>query len=260
MGESKRRKAAGDYAAKDPAARTWATGKLRIEANDNHCFDWEGTRQDAIDSQRFYLDVVNTLGISAESYAKRAAGYLMAFGMPQVNDPDQRPSNFGGRWEAIDISLHRAAVLWLELLEHVPNTGKKLEDVFVGKSLTVFFIGDKDGLIDDTVRELKGQPLSGEEFQMAVAVLEDHKLDPDDAVSISMADISAIMGRQWLPEDLPEEPIYVPRIPRDAKEADAMMQTLTVLTDTTRPGRGIREYAGYTNAELLRGQPGVRVR
>lgn len=56
------------------------------------------------------------------------------------------------------------------------------------------------------------------------------------------------------------EPVYVPRIPRDAEEAKAMQQTLTVFMDTVNPSKGVRDYAGYTQDELMRGKPGVRVR
>jgi hypothetical protein len=57
----------------------------------------------------------------------------------------------------------------------------------------------------------------------------------------------------------------VPRIPRDAAEADAMLQILRVMADTTAPGTetaedAIRSYAGYTNDELLCGRPAVIVR
>src|SRR6266436_5416217 len=86
-----------------------------------------------------------------------------------------------------------------------------------GKSLLVAFIGDRNQILNETTRELSGQPFSGEEFSMTVAVLDDYKLNPDDAVSITMTDLCAIMGRTPVPEDLPEEPVYVPRIPLDAK-------------------------------------------
>jgi hypothetical protein len=39
-----------------------------------------------------------------------------------------------------------------------------------------------------------------------------------------------------------------------------MMQTLTVTVDATNPQQGVRDYAGYTDAELMRGKPAVRVR
>ena len=52
----------------------------------------------------------------------------------------------------------------------------------------------------------------------------------------------------------------MPRIPRDAAEADAMMQSFTILGDATRPVAdpkdSLRYYAGYSEAELLRGGVG----
>jgi hypothetical protein len=256
MGEAKRK-------AQHQAGRTWATGKLRIEANDVHCFDWNGTKQDAVDLQRRYLDVVNSMGIDAKSYAARAAGYLMAFGMPTVGEPDRRPSNFGKPWDRADIELYRAAVRWSALREHVPNTGQRLEDVFVGKSLLVVFIGEKKAILDDTVRELKGEPFSDGHFTMTAAVIDDYKLDPDKAVCMQMRDLLALAGRQC-PDGQRDDLIYVPRIPRDAMEAKAMLQMLTITADATKPvanpADAMRTYAGYTDDELRRGRPAVMVR
>lgn len=257
MGEAKRKK-------QHQTGRTWAKGRLRIEANDVHCFDWNGTRQDAINLQKRYLDFGNKLGISAESYAKRAAGYLMAYGMPKVGEPDRRPSNFGRPWDRADIELYHAAILWSALREHVPNTGQRLEDVFVGKSLLVAFIGDKKEMINETIRELKGQPFSGGQFTMTVAVIEDYRLDPDDAVCMNEGELFTL-AKGKCPEGLRhDDVVYVPRIPHDAAEADAMLRMMTILTDATKPFAKpedvIRTYAGYTEAELMRGKPGLRVR
>ena len=254
MGEAKRKKAAGEN-------RTWAKGSLRIEANGELCFEWNGTRDDAIELKKLYLDNVGLSGLSAESFAKRAAGYLMAFGMPRVGDPDRRPSSLGADWQLIDVAMYRAAVVWMVLDEFVPSKGRKTEELFVGKSLLVMLEGDKNQILKDTQRELQGQPFSGHEFQMTTGVLDDYLLDLDEAIPVSMRELYRIMGRgEPLPEDLPDEPVYVPRVPRDAVEADAMLQTLTVLTDITKAPGWIREYAGYTNAEMLRGQPGVVVK
>jgi hypothetical protein len=214
MGEAKRK-------AKMTGARTWATGKIRVEANDELCFEWIGTQQEAIEQNKRYLDAVSRVSaVSAEAYAKRAAGYLMCFGMPEAGDPDLRPSFLGEVWRAGDVELYRLAVLWSVMREHIPNTGQKIEDVFVGKSLMVAFIGDKTQIIANTEEELKGLPFSGEEYSMTVAVLDDHRLNPDDALGVKMADLCAIMGRPALPEDLPNELVYVPRIPLDAAEAE----------------------------------------
>ena len=47
----------------------------------------------------------------------------------------------------------------------------------------------------------------------------------------------------------------MPRIPRDAVEADAMLQTLTVLTDITKAPGWIREYAGCTMQRCCAANP-----
>jgi hypothetical protein len=172
MCEAKRKAAAA------LTTRTWATGKLRIEAYDVHCFDWIGTRQDAVDLQKRYLDIVNLTGLRAASFAARAAGYLMAFGMPKVGEPNRRPSSLGGHWLTEEVGLYHSAILWSALREHAPDTGQKLEDIFVGKTVLVMFLGDRKEILDDTVRELKGQPFSGGEFQMAAAVLDDNLQTP----------------------------------------------------------------------------------
>jgi hypothetical protein len=75
-----------------------------------------------------------------------------------------------------------------------------------------------------------------------------------------MADMYAMCGREFPPKYDPDELLYVPHVPLDATEAHAMMQTFTIFTDATKPGEMHRIYAGYTDAELMRGRPGVRVR
>ena len=254
MGEAKRRK--GEIGTLK-ADRPWAKGSMRIEANGELCFEWSGTKDEAADLRQRYLDAVKFSGHSAESYAKRAASYMMAFGMPQVGEPDRRPSFLGENWKANDVDLYRAAVVWLVLREFVPQLRRKLEDVFVGKQLLVMFEGDKEQIIDETVRELKGQSFSGNEFKMTATVIGDYMLDPDDAIAIPLRDLCTIRGREATPEDLPDELVYVPRIPRDAAEADAMLQRLIIFSDITRPEQGIRDFAGYTEDELRRGKPAV---
>jgi hypothetical protein len=142
--------------------RTWAMGSIEVVANDAECFGWIGTKQEAVHLQKQYLDAINALvPISAHSYAKRAAGYLMAYGMPKAGDVDLRPSNRGNRWNQIDIDFYKSEILWLALREHVPSTGQKLEDIFVGKALVVMFNGDKEQILADTGRELGGESLEG---------------------------------------------------------------------------------------------------
>jgi hypothetical protein len=177
--------------------------------------------------------------------------------MPKVGEPRLMPKGFGEPWAAADVELYRLAVLWRVLREHVPDTGNKLEDVFVGKVLMVMFTGDRDVLLEDTEREQRGLPLSGQPaVEMMVAVSrKDYLLNPDDAVGISERDLY-VLARGHCPEGLGDDTVYVPRIPRDAAEADAMLGMFTLFTDATKPVAdpkdAMRLYAGYTEAELLR--------
>src|SRR5215831_18530409 len=115
MGEAKRR-------------RETATGTLMVGANSERRFEWTGTRADSIALQKRFLQAAEFFPHGAQSYAWRAAGYLIVFGLPKAGDPDQRPSRLGETWEQNEIDAYKAAVLWLALREHVPDTGNKLED------------------------------------------------------------------------------------------------------------------------------------
>jgi sRNA-binding protein len=95
MGEAKRKAAARAHAA---GARSWAIGFVVVWAN-----DWSGTKQDAINLQKKFLDAANTLGIECQSYATEAACYAMTFGMPQAGAEDYRPSRFGEAWDANEV-------------------------------------------------------------------------------------------------------------------------------------------------------------
>jgi hypothetical protein len=53
--------------------------------------------------------------------------------------------------------------------------------------------------------------------------------------------------------------VYVPRIPSDAAEADAMLAMTTVVCDATNPAAGVKTYAGYTESELRENRPIVRI-
>jgi hypothetical protein len=277
MGEAKRRKAM-------IATRTWAVGSIDVVANDIECFGWSGTRQEAIQLQKRYLDTVNVMSmVSAHSYSARVAGYVMCYGMPEVGDVDLRPSNHGQRWNQIEVDTCKAALLWLALREHIPGSGKKLEDVFVGWALVVMFNGDRRQFLEATAREIyagrplepaakarhvdPNTPLPEDQFRMMVAVRDyDYRLDPRRAVSMRFVDLLALAGKvstAVVDDDL----IYVPRIPLDATEADAMLRMMTVFTDLTdpsldlaNPGANVRTYAGYTDDELRRGRPAVRIR
>ena len=118
--------------------------------------------------------MVDFIGFSRRSYAKRAAGYLMAYGMPKAGDYDHRPANLGKPWREEDVALTRCSVLWLALTQPIPDTGSKLSDIFAGKELDVIFRGDPKDLIEETEREQFGQPFSGEQFTMMVAVVNEN--------------------------------------------------------------------------------------
>ncbi len=261
MGEAKRKKA---ERARLALSRSWAAGSITIVANDVECFNWSGTRQDAVDLEKRFLAATGALGVPSHSYAVRAAGYLMAYGMPRPGDIDQRPSTYGATWQHNEIEAYKAAVLWLALREHVPDTGQKVEDVFVGKALEVIFTGDKDSLIEESRRELRGEPFSEEEFTMMVGVRSyDYRLDPEQAVGILGADLFAMTGTPLPPDTdskIGRDTIYVPRIPVDAAEADAMLKMITIFVDAATPTDPPRTYAGYTDQELSRGRPGLRIR
>jgi hypothetical protein len=139
MGEAKRRQQA---TAKDEV------GTILIEANRAPCFDWTGTKAEAIALQKRFLETMDLASpITAFSYAKRAVGYLMVFGMPNPGDPDRRPSaKSGDIWAADEIAIVRLAILWLALREHLPDTGKKVEDIFTGAGLVVVFEGDAEAI------------------------------------------------------------------------------------------------------------------
>jgi hypothetical protein len=85
-------------------------------------------------------------------------------------------------------------------------------------------------------------------------------LDPQDAVHIPYRDLLALAGRQLNPASDPVT-VYVPRIPIDAAEGEAMLRmTVTVSAGATDPATDpampsspkaeARTYAGYTSEEL----------
>ena len=243
-------------------------GSIEIEANDEHCVDWKGTKADAIELQKDYLRLVERAPISAELYAKRAAGYLMTFGMPKEGDPDQRPSCLGATWTKQEIDLYVKAVLWMALREHVPNQpGQRLEDVLPGKVLLVVLRGDRRAILAETMRELNGEAFSFDgAFTMMVAELSDYRLNPQDAVTMPYRDLLVMAGLPPLVETdgkLYHEVAYVPRLPRDADEARAMLQFTTIFVDATNPiavanpQDAVCTYVGYTDDELRRDKPAV---
>jgi hypothetical protein len=183
MGEARKK-------AQRQAGRPWATAAIKVMANEVECFSWSGTRDDAAVLQRRYLNTVEGTGQNAHSYAARAAGYLMAFGMPKVGALRLNPSHLGQPWDEDDVALYRSGLLWLGLREHKPGSGEKVEDLFVGKEMAIMFNGDKDQILVETEREMRGLPFSGGQFQLAIAVLKyEHPLDPREAVSMRAADL-----------------------------------------------------------------------
>jgi hypothetical protein len=95
---------------------------------------------------------------------------------------------------------------------------------------------------------------------MTVGVLDnDHKLDPAAAIGIDEADLAALAGKPALPPGERDELIYVPRIPHDRTEAEAMLGMIIITTDLTVNPPTLRAYAGYTQDELRRGKPAVIV-
>jgi hypothetical protein len=196
MGEAKRKKTLA-------AARTWLKGSIEIEANELPCFEWTGTKDEAIKLQKEYLRAVETWTmVSAESYAKRVAGYLLAFGMPKEGDPDQRPSNLGQAWTTEEIARLKTAILGMALREHVPSQpGQRVEDIIAGQALIVLLRGDKRQILAETVRELNGEPFSNEAFTMMVGVLGARPLDPDAAVTMPFRDLFVMAGNPLLEND-----------------------------------------------------------
>jgi len=194
-----------------------------------------GTKHEVIKLQKEYLQAVETWTIvSAESYAKRVAGYLMVFGMPKEGDPDQRPSNLGQTWTTEEIVRLKAAILWMVLHEHVPGQpGQLAEDVFAGKSLLMALHGDKRQMLAETVRELNGEPfLNKEAFTMTAGILGDYQLDPDAAVTMIFNDLVVMAGKAPLDESRNKR-FTCRAFPWMPREAAAMLQITTIISKQT---------------------------
>jgi hypothetical protein len=269
--------------------RSWAKGSIIVIANDAECFTWEA------EIQRRYLDEASKLyATNPASSARRAAGYLMAFGMPSDGADDMRPSCIGNKWTLDEVEVYKRAVLWLALHEHVPDTGLKVAALFVGKQLIAYFQGDRDEILAQTRAELAfGSDLNGtdnasitgaSEFQVMIGVHKEvFPLNPDKAIEIQWADLLAVSGRSDPSDDPPfkkDDPLWVPRLPVDATEAKAMLRMTQICIDATAPvfidctlalasraGEfadaldlpGPRTFCGYTRDELARGRTYVRV-
>jgi hypothetical protein len=293
-----------------PDPRSWAKGAFTVFANDVECFSWTGTKQDAIDVQKYCLEhlgsgrleeTVGALGIPPDIYAAQAASYLIAYGVPAAGDADRRPSGLFDpqyqRWSAGEALCFRYAILRAALRERASDAGhdagQRIEDVFAGKRFEIRFKGDQAKNRASMVRaqqqrgESSGNDNEGDSagedssVRMRLTELDEpYLLDPREAVCMPYRDLLALAGRQiadptsdpasgsvpeqTLPETAPEtlpEVVYVPRIPIDAAEAEAMLRMTTTLaggnaaTDPAIPEA--RTYAGYTSAELSQ-HPSIR--
>ena len=140
----------------------------------------------------------------------------------------------------------------------------------------VWFKGDRDEILAQTRTETitdadlddcnKSSITGAGEFTMMVGVDKDYfRLDPDKAIEIPFDELTKLAGRSLPPDPrgILDEPVFAPRWPIDAAEADAMMKMMTVTTDITDPQVllvGPKTYVGYTDDELCRGKPAVRIR
>ena len=107
--------------------RTWATGSISIVANDSDCFTWQGTYRDAIELQKRWLAECDQIyALSAQSVAKRAAGYGMAYGMPGPGDVDMRPSHAGEKWSLAEVEVFKRAVCGSPHASTSPTPGPSL--------------------------------------------------------------------------------------------------------------------------------------
>jgi hypothetical protein len=201
---------------------------------------------------------------------------MMAHGMPKPGDVDLSPSHAGEKWSLAEAEVYKRAVLWLALREHVPNTGTKLEDVFVGKQIVVWFKGDVDEILAQTRMETRTDAAlddcnkpgitSAGEFTMMVGVEKDYfRLDPDKAIEIPFDELIKRAGKPLPPDPkgILDKPVFAPRWPLDDAEADAMLKMMTVTADITDPRvllEGPKTYVGFTDDELCRGRAGVRIR
>jgi hypothetical protein len=275
-------------------SRSWAKGSFTIFANDVECFSWAGTKQDAINIQKRLLETVGTLGIRGippDVYAVQAASYLIAYGVPAAGDIDRRPSGLSDqRWSADEALGFRYAILRAALREHVsdtPDAGdpqiRRVEDIFVGRRFEIRFKGSQEANRASMARaqQQQGEPSGNDDednsVRMRTTELDElYLLDPQDAVCIPYRDLLALAGRRieqidpavsptrdlsisetTIPETAIPETVYVPRIPIDAAEADAMLRMTTLVADATDPAMPPRTYAGYTREELSGGESGV---
>jgi hypothetical protein len=281
-----------------PAPRTWAKGAFTVFANGVECFSWTGTKQDAIDVQKYCLETTGALGIPPDRYAAQAASYLIAYGLPAAGDADRRPSGLSDlQWSAGEALCFKHAILRAALRERASDVagqdaGQRIEDMFAGRRFEIRFKGDQashrasmaraqqyaqqqrggvkpSGSVESSGNDNNDANVDkGDSTRTTIRTTELKEpclLDPQDAVCIPYLDLLALAGRQIdpptrdsIPETLPEV-VYVPRIPIDAAEAEAMLRMTTTVAVTVRTGAtdpdpatdpAPRTYAGYTNEEL----------
>jgi hypothetical protein len=87
MGEAKRKRRAA-------ANRTWMTGHIKVVANDQYCFGWTGTREQAIAIQELFHETAS-LFVGNHECAVRGTGYLMCYGMPPRSPSEQHGRDLG---------------------------------------------------------------------------------------------------------------------------------------------------------------------
>jgi hypothetical protein len=83
---------------------------------------------------------------------------------------------------------------------------------------------------------------------------------PATAISMPYAQLLTLATGSAPADIPPDELVYVPRLPRNAAKAEALLETTIITTDATVPSMPLRIYAGYTQDELLHGRTGVVVR
>jgi hypothetical protein len=254
-----------------PAPRSWAKGSFTVFADSGsggvvECFSWAGTKQDAIDVQKRCLEICGTLdfrSIPPDTYAAQAASYLIAYGLPAAGDADRRPSGRSDQqWSAEEALCFRYAILRYALRQHASDAGQRIEDEFAGRRFEIRLKGDRAKNLEAMANAQHGgvEPSLGNVIKIS-ELDAPCLLDPQDAVCIPYRDLLVLAGRQIDPtsdpapqmqgsESIPEtsspetvpETVYVPRIPIDAAEAEAMLRmTATVAAKT---------YAGYASEEL----------
>ena len=242
-----------EWAAAQPQARPWAKGQLVVTTNGIKCFDWIGTRTEAIALQRRYFDRLDAAGADAKEYAERVIRSLIAHGgPPQIGQKD-----FDGVVTDADIALIRDAVLWKALREHVPDTGLKLEDVIANAKFEIQYSGDRDLIL----RAQQGET-DHVWHEMEVRLFGICLLNPAEAVSIPGRDLFTLADPSDLDCPWNDRPVYLPRIPRDGDDARAMLQWMAFcdVANPAEPEDSIRLYAGFTVEELTRSGLGLTVR